>query len=198
MFHYVEAILLPLWKEATCVFFFYCIIRRWSETLKLWLGVTLSAEGQLLHCQVYSCKWRCSVDGGKKYISPRQFSMISLWMTPTWFSKDRKSVVTATNWYLSALCAHYITSSRFILGGRISLFSRVKLGLGQFKLLGLWFHRFCLHSALATKKKINPHIKALVAGLSLCFTHFLAVWKELMRQRSQADVVVVQGLSSPA
>lgn len=140
-------------------FFFYCIIRRWSETLKLWLGVTLSAEGQLLHCQVYSCKWRCSVDGGKKYISPRQFSMISLWMTPTWFSKDRKSVVTATNWYLSALCAHYITSSRFILGGRISLFSRVKLGLGQFKLLGLWFHRFCLHSALATKKKNQSSYK---------------------------------------
>lgn len=70
----------------------------------------------MLHCQLYSCKWHLSIEGGKIYISPQQFSAVSLWMAPTWSSKDGKSVNTYHN-ELGLVCflhtLHHITASHF-------------------------------------------------------------------------------------
>lgn len=114
---------------------------------------SLSWQIGMLHCQVYSCKWHFSVERGKIYISPQQFSTVSWWMTPTWSSKDGKKCWM--QWIgVCFLCTlHQIPV--FCFGWLALWFSRIKFRLGQFSLLGFWFHGFYSHSALKTKQQKN-------------------------------------------
>lgn len=141
MLRSVEDILLPFLERSHMYFFTGLLVGEAKLEAAAWHN-SFSWQIVMLHCQVYSCKWHFSVEGGKIYISPQQFSAVSMWMTPIWSSEDGKSVNSYHNEFGLVCFLRTLHCVPVFLFRLQVLPTPPRPRLGQFKLLGFWLCAF--------------------------------------------------------